>query len=50
VDPSQIQDLFLEIQLSSGDAGVDYDFGELANHVSKIDFIGPLVPGMTFFR
>ncbi|NOY29697.1 MAG: DUF11 domain-containing protein [Planctomycetes bacterium] len=39
VDPSQIQDLFLEIQLSSGDAGVDYDFGELANHISKLDFI-----------
>ncbi len=39
IAPSQVQDLFMEIQLSSGDAGVDYDFGELANHVSKIDFI-----------
>ena len=40
VDPSQIQDLFLEIQISSGDAAVDYDFGELAAHISKINFIG----------
>jgi len=41
LNSSQIQDLFLEIQISSGDAAVDYDFGELATHgVSKIDFIG----------
>ncbi len=40
VDPEKIQDLFLEIQLSSGDAAVDYDFGELNAHdPSKRDFI-----------
>ena len=39
VDPAQIQDLFLEIQLSSGDAAIDYDFGELSVHISKLDLI-----------
>ncbi len=41
VDPAKIQDLFLEIQLSSGDTAVSYDFGELAVGATKMDFIGP---------
>ncbi|NOY42214.1 MAG: DUF11 domain-containing protein [Planctomycetes bacterium] len=41
VNPGQIQDLFLEIQLSSGDAAVDYDFGELSSDgPTKMDFVG----------
>ncbi len=39
VQPEQLQDLFFEIQLDSGDVGQQYDFGELAITVSKIDFI-----------
>ena len=39
VDPKKIQDLFLNIQLSGGDAAVSYDFGELAIGVSKVDFV-----------
>lgn len=30
IDPAQISDLFFAIDLASGDAAVDYDFGELA--------------------
>jgi len=37
----QIDDLFLGIEIAGGDEAVDYDFGELAVHVSKIDFIRP---------
>lgn len=37
----QIDDLFLGIEIAGGDAAVDYDFGELAVNVSKIDFIRP---------
>ncbi len=36
----QVDDLFLAIAIESGDATVNYDFGELAVNVSKIDFIG----------
>ncbi|MCH2113854.1 MAG: hypothetical protein MK171_02930 [Pirellulales bacterium] len=39
VQPQQLQDLFFEIQLGSGEVGLQYDFGELSRHVSKIDFI-----------
>ena len=39
VQPEQLQDLFFEIQLDSGEVGQQYDFGELAVTVSKIDFI-----------
>jgi len=35
----QIDDVFLGIELSGGDAGVDYDFGELAVHISKRSFL-----------
>jgi uncharacterized repeat protein (TIGR01451 family) len=35
----QVDDLFLGIELAGGDAALDYDFGELAINVSKIDFI-----------
>ncbi len=41
VDPQKIQDLFMEINLSSGDAAEEYDFGEQAVSVSKINFIRP---------
>lgn len=37
----EIDDLFLGIELAGGDVGVNYDFGELAVNVSKIDFIRP---------
>lgn len=37
----EIDDLFLGIELAGGDAAVNYDFGELALNVSKIDFIRP---------
>jgi len=41
VDPDQIQDLLLGIELQSGEEATRYDFGELATHgISKIDFIG----------
>ncbi|MCG8449019.1 MAG: carboxypeptidase regulatory-like domain-containing protein [Pirellulales bacterium] len=40
VEPEQLQDLFFEIQLESGDVGLQYDFGELAINPSKGDFIG----------
>jgi len=39
VNPDQVQDLFLEIQIASGDAAENYDFGELATHISKLDLI-----------
>ena len=39
VDATQLQDLFFEIQLDSGEVGQQYDFGELAVSVSKVDFI-----------
>jgi len=39
VQPEQLQDLFFEIKLGSGDVGLQYDFGELAHDVSKIDFV-----------
>ena len=39
LSPQAIDDLFLGIELSAGDNAVDYDFGELAITVSKIDFI-----------
>ena len=35
----QIDDLFLGIELASGDAAVDYDFGELAVTISKRSFL-----------
>ena len=35
----QVDDLFLGIELEGGDAAIRYDFGELADSVSKIDFI-----------
>jgi len=41
VAPEQVQDLFMEIQLSSGDVAQNYDFGELAIGVTKMDFVGP---------
>ena len=41
VDPAQVQDLFMEIQIAGGDDAVDYDFGELAVTATKMDFIGP---------
>jgi len=37
--PQQVDDLFLGVGLAGGDAAVNYDFGELAINVSKIDFI-----------
>ncbi len=37
----QVDDLFLGIEIAGGDAAVNYDFGELAVNVSKIDFIRP---------
>ena len=40
VDSQYYQDLVFEIGLQSGDVGLNYDFGELAVSVSKIDFIG----------
>ncbi len=39
VQPEQLQDLIFEIKLDGGDAGLQYDFGELAITTSKIDFI-----------
>ena len=39
VDPSQLQDLFFNIELQGGDAGMDYDFGELAISFSKRSFL-----------
>ncbi|MEM8947078.1 MAG: SdrD B-like domain-containing protein [Planctomycetota bacterium] len=36
----EIDDLFLGIELSSGDNADDYDFGELAVDVTKINFVG----------
>ena len=39
VQPEQLQDLIFEIRLESGEAGQQYDFGELAITTSKIDFI-----------
>lgn len=39
LSPKEIDDLFLGIELNAGDDAVDYDFGELAITVSKIDFI-----------
>ena len=40
VEPAKYQDLVFDIGLESGDVGLNYDFGELAVSVSKIDFIG----------
>ena len=42
VDAEQLQDLLLGITLSSGDAGLQYDFGELSHNTSKADFVRPL--------
>lgn len=43
VNTEQVKDLFLAIQVESGDQGLDYDFGEQAIDTSKRDFIRPLV-------
>ena len=45
VNPDQVKDLLLGINLESGDAGKQYDFGEQAINTSKADFVRPL-----FFR
>ena len=42
VDPAKVNDLFFGISLSSGDAGLQYDFGELAHDISKADFVRPI--------
>ncbi len=39
--PQEVDDLFLGIELAGGDVAENYDFGELALNVSKIDFIRP---------
>ncbi len=36
----QVDDLFLGIEIAGGDLAVNYDFGELSSHTSKIDYIG----------
>jgi hypothetical protein len=42
VDPAKVNDLLFGISLSSGDAGLQYDFGEQAHDVSKADFVRPI--------
>ncbi len=42
VDRGQLDDLLFGIQLSSGDVGVDYDFGEQAVSISKQQFLRSL--------
>jgi len=42
VDPEKVKDLLLGITLESGDAGLQYDFGEQAINTSKADFVRPL--------
>jgi hypothetical protein len=42
VDSEQINDLLFGITLGSGDAGLQYDFGELSHNISKADFVRPL--------
>ena len=39
LSPQQVDDLFLGIELSSGEAAVNYDFGELAVTISKRSFL-----------
>ena len=39
ITPQQLDDVFLGIELAGGDNAEDYNFGELAVTISKIDFI-----------
>jgi hypothetical protein len=42
VDPAKVNDLLFGITLGSGDAGLQYDFGEQSHDVSKADFVRPI--------
>ena len=42
IDSEQMKDLLLGITLESGDAGLQYDFGEQAVNTSKADYVRPL--------